>query len=189
MDERKVSQYLLHFLVNGRRRNMKKFIVLFFVAAFCFGLAGTASAITIRVPVSTGTAITGNDNGSVSSIDGNEVVYIGGSGQINSEVVVDGSGTSGTWEYTGSDYTVEYIAIKAGKFTVYYATDGNSGEWNTEDIWVGRKKPHHPNLSHISLYGSTLSAERTIPVPIPAAAWLLGTGLVGIIGIRRKMNN
>jgi hypothetical protein len=25
------------------------------------------------------------------------------------------------------------------------------------------------------------------PVPIPTAAWLLGTGLVGLLGIRRKM--
>jgi hypothetical protein len=159
---------------------MKKILVLFIMAAFCFGLSGTAGAIPIQGSVSTGIVYIGNDNGSVTSIDGNDVVYIGGSGHNNSEVVVNGSGTSGTWEYTGSDYNVEYIAIKAGPYTVYYATDGNSGEWNTFDIWVGRKKPHNPNLSHISLYGSE-------PVPVPAAVWLLGTGLVGLVGARRKM--
>jgi len=33
--------------------------------------------------------------------------------------------------------------------------------------------------------GSTLSAVQV--VPIPGAAWLLGTGLIGFIGIRRKV--
>ena len=27
----------------------------------------------------------------------------------------------------------------------------------------------------------------TSPTPIPGAAWLLGTGLVGLLGLRRKM--
>jgi choice-of-anchor C domain-containing protein len=27
------------------------------------------------------------------------------------------------------------------------------------------------------------------PVPIPAAAWLLGTGLIGLVGVRRRMQN
>jgi len=29
----------------------------------------------------------------------------------------------------------------------------------------------------------------TTPTPVPAAAWLLGSGLVGLIGLRRKTNN
>ena len=27
------------------------------------------------------------------------------------------------------------------------------------------------------------------PTPIPAAAWLLGSGLVGLVGVRRRMKN
>ena len=34
---------------------------------------------------------------------------------------------------------------------------------------------------------TTLWAQVTAPVPIPAAAWLLGSGLVGLVGLRRKM--
>ncbi|KAF0219891.1 MAG: hypothetical protein FD174_1615 [Geobacteraceae bacterium] len=34
----------------------------------------------------------------------------------------------------------------------------------------------------------TLANEATVtPTPIPAAAWLLGSGLMGLVGIRRKM--
>jgi hypothetical protein len=29
-------------------------------------------------------------------------------------------------------------------------------------------------------------SDRVAPVPVPAAAWLLGSGLIGLIGIRRK---
>jgi hypothetical protein len=44
-------------------------------------------------------------------------------------------------------------------------------------------------INHISDDPSTLSEYEghVAPVPVPAAAWLLGTGLLGIIGVRRKM--
>ncbi|MGO9136293.1 MAG: VPLPA-CTERM sorting domain-containing protein [Syntrophales bacterium] len=32
----------------------------------------------------------------------------------------------------------------------------------------------------------TLNAPNVVPTPIPAAVWLLGTGLVGLVGLRRK---
>jgi phospholipase/lecithinase/hemolysin len=35
---------------------------------------------------------------------------------------------------------------------------------------------------------AVLQADPLTPVPLPAAAWLLGTGLIGLIGIRRKMD-
>jgi len=33
---------------------------------------------------------------------------------------------------------------------------------------------------------TTATANASSPVPIPAAAWLLGSGLAGLVGIRRK---
>ena len=37
-----------------------------------------------------------------------------------------------------------------------------------------------------SQWTATTTATAT---PIPAAAWLLGSGLMGLVGIRRKMQN
>jgi hypothetical protein len=38
--------------------------------------------------------------------------------------------------------------------------------------------PQQGSISHVALYGT--------PVPIPTAAWLLGTGLIGLVAIRRR---
>jgi len=31
------------------------------------------------------------------------------------------------------------------------------------------------------------STQVSAPVPVPAAIWLLGSGLIGLVGIRRRM--
>lgn len=56
----------------------------------------------------------------------------------------------------------------------------NLGSWNGtdsldfNDFWVGSG-----GISHISIYGKNA-------VPIPAAVWLFGSGLVGLIGASRR---
>jgi hypothetical protein len=52
----------------------------------------------------------------------------------------------------------------------------------------------YPNIWSVMIYGAsgspgTLGVDdftfNTAPVPVPAAAWLLGSGLVGVVGLRR----
>jgi hypothetical protein len=58
------------------------------------------------------------------------------------------------------------------------ALDGNTG--NVSDfLWISPGALDNGNL----VYYQGLVAP---PVPIPAAVWLLGSGLVGLVGIRRK---
>jgi len=62
--------------------------------------------------------------------------------------------------------------------------DGNLNlktDFNSQHGSIGAEcnpKPHHRGPRH---------HDQPQPTPIPAAAWLLGTGLVGLFGIRRKL--
>jgi hypothetical protein len=43
-----------------------------------------------------------------------------------------------------------------------------------------------PGIDPLSLHGNFGANIDVTPTPIPAAAWLLGSGLLGLVGIRRK---
>jgi hypothetical protein len=94
--------------------------------------------------------------------------------------------SSGTWE--SSLLGVDYVTVKAGrKFSVFSVDHLGSGEWNTFDIT--NKKGIPKDLSHISFWSK--STPPTPPgdgaqVPEPATIFLLGSGLLGLFGFRKK---
>lgn len=60
----------------------------------------------------------------------------------------------------------------------------NSPDWDGSDgniLW------NTPTLRHNDLVASSISVVS--PVPIPAAAWLFGSGLLGLIGVAKHRNN
>jgi hypothetical protein len=63
----------------------------------------------------------------------------------------------------------------------WYDEEGNYIYISTMELILGN---HGSGLAN----GSGLDVGAS-PVPVPAAAWLLGSGLVGLIGIRRKRKN
>ncbi|MGB5323797.1 MAG: VPLPA-CTERM sorting domain-containing protein [Pseudomonadales bacterium] len=83
---------------------------------------------------------------------------------------------SGDWAYAGPE-TVAYIVVKAGnQYALYDFTSAamtNVGLWDTSDL--GDK-----GLSHLTAYSSNV-------IPVPAAAWLFGSGLIGLAAARRKV--
>lgn len=111
-----------------------------------------------------------------------------------------GGNKTGTWDYTpvGDDPGVRYWATKAGNnFTLFWEVDDaailaggacdvadfytlscldsaqivSTGDWTT---------PNNKNLSHITFY------DTGIVIPVPAAVWLFGSGLLGLIGVARR---
>jgi len=100
--------------------------------------------------------------------------------------VTDTSITSGTWTLTGGGITPLFFVDKYDSaydiFTyIGPGTDPFSDSWdgslrgtvgaNCSEVNCGA------TTSHISVYGV---------VPIPAAVWLFGSGLLGLVGIARR---
>lgn len=101
-----------------------------------------------------------------------------------------GDGYSGEWTFTPASGFLEphYLVVKASnEYAVWEITaaerqaDGSlAGTWETTHLVNGGG--NQPDLSHLSFYNT--GSE----VPLPAAAWLFGSAMLGLAGIgyRRK---
>lgn len=95
--------------------------------------------------------------------------------------------TSGTWELTGNIVPLFFITKYNGGYDVYsYMGPGTSP---FSDSWDASSRGTigatcselncNANVSHLSVHGV---------VPIPAAVWLFGSGLLGLVGVARRRN-
>jgi len=105
----------------------------------------------------------------------------------------------------GGFYDYEWLMAGTDKllFTANFKFDG--GTWDGEDIWLewdydtgffwmnsegtligmDPQLPIYTDNTKTELLGD--NGPDYAPVPIPAAVWLLGSGLLGLVGIRRKV--
>lgn len=96
---------------------------------------------------------------------------------------ISGDLKSGTWAYNPSGdepYAPHFIAIKGGNgFAVYDISGFTAGDWDTADLV--NDGGQQPAMSHLSFYNTG-----TTPVPLPAAAWLLLSGVAGLAALGRR---
>ena len=94
---------------------------------------------------------------------------------------------TGTWSLTG-DYEPLFFVVKYNNgYDVYTYMGGDTSPFG--DSWDGTKRGDagatcaatgincNALVSHISVYGV---------VPVPAAVWLFGSGLLGLVGVARR---
>ena len=87
----------------------------------------------------------------------------------------DSSHLTGNWTYSGAN-GIGFYALKAGGDIALYFVDPavTSGVWSSQHLL--NNGGNQPELSHLSASS----------VPVPPSVWLLGAGLVGLVGLRRR---
>lgn len=89
----------------------------------------------------------------------------------------------GTWA-TKTGENVEFYTVKgATEWALYWLGEGgaNEGFWSTAHLQ--NNGGNIPTISHFSLWNATTPEN---PIPEPSTVFLLGLGLLGILGLGRK---
>jgi len=107
---------------------------------------------------------------------------------------------AGDYAFELTPYNPEYFVVKVGAgkndpvFTHYLFDNAISMEWaflNVNDSFgEGVVIKNIGKVSHVGLadcVGEECGSDRNL-VPIPAAAWLFGSGLIGLVAVGRRRN-
>jgi hypothetical protein len=71
------------------------------------------------------------------------------------------------------------------KFVLGISNDGENFIMDSNPVW-------YPNGNAVTLYFNIEEDERSVltvdvqPIPVPAAVWLFGSGLLGLVGVARR---
>ena len=105
--------------------------------------------------------------------------------------VVEWTDTTGTWELTGNITPLFFVEKYARGYDIYTYMGGDISPFS--DAWDGANRGTNPESALCKGSGGTINCKATTShisvygvVPVPAAVWLFGSGLLGLVGIARR---
>ena len=135
-------------------------------------------------------------------------VYVGTLSPVNLSQAKFGSSSSSLFKYQEAAWlngqmslTQNQGHIGAISFAIWRlfapnASSGSSGNLAAENSWLSQAAQINPQLydfSSVKIYTATntinqeFMSGKASPVPIPAGVWLLGSGLAGLVTLRRRL--
>lgn len=151
----------------------------------------TGSEFNNMVSSWTGTEIADDDYTIVSHNEGDiDLLHFLLGSTLDSWYINEHGGTvdavNGVDEGDYEDFTQGYIADVYDENSHYRAIIHDADKWaaNT-DYTQARLAPRENNNPHPAV-GSFLVRDTLTPVPVPAAVWLMGSGLLGLLGYSRQ---
>ena len=163
-------------------------IVTTFLFVFGFALVSSASTFDFSYTWASGGQLIGTFEGMVDPTDSNHIIATTSgltSAWYNTEAVAGleyddfGSGPINHWYVDGLNLGVATSLVQEQQIDIW-GRDTGGDMLVTMDNWVTAESE--------LMVASRWSLVQAAPVPIPGAIWLLGTGLLGLLGFRKKRN-
>jgi|SRR5208282_4585635 len=115
-------------------------------------------------------------------------------GTLPSTVTINNTSTTGYNDYLQAltfgntiNFVVDLSGATGNSFAVSFLNSTQTAALLTNDNVNGYAATVDVNPNGAVV--NNLSSQTNVVTPIPAAAYLLGSGLIGLVGIRRKMKN
>ena len=163
--------------------NLKRLLI-----GIAFTVCGSANAATVFAPTDGDINIL-NSNltaGSILAMFDDTDQLFASSNLIITPPEVVGIGTSGGGNWLATNFTTTATLVLTGSDQFIFGVSHDGGT-----TWMGDTSLVNNGANSITIGfadGSFLAVDvRVVPaIPVPAAVWLFGSGLIGLIGIARR---